>query len=73
MYHHDPALALEELKEDAVLPHPGHVRDMIARAKLDPKHALELNRQFQEYLRLFGELQKLVESLLEDLAATERK
>jgi hypothetical protein len=73
MYHYDPAQALEELTEEAVLPHPVRLRDMIVRAKLSPEHALELNRRFQQYLHDFGELQKLVKPILEDLAHTERK
>ncbi len=68
MYHYDPKTALEELNEDAVLPHPVHVRDMIVRAKLAPERALELNRKFQAYLHDFGELQKLVRPVLEELA-----
>jgi hypothetical protein len=28
MYHYDPETALEELSEDAMLPHPVHVRDI---------------------------------------------
>ena len=67
MYHYDPELALEELDEDAVLPHPVHVRDMIVRARLTPDRALELNRKFQEYLQQFGELQKLLRPVLEEL------
>ena len=31
MYHYDPNTALEELTEDATLPNPVHVRDMILR------------------------------------------
>ena len=68
MYHYDPETALEELNDDAVLPHPVHVRDMIVRAELTPKQALELNRMFQTYLEKFGELQKLVRPVLEELA-----
>ncbi len=45
MYHYDPATALEELQEDAVLPNPVHIRDMIVRARLQPDQALELNRK----------------------------
>lgn len=73
MYHYDPAQALEELTEEAMLPHPVRLRDMIVRAKLTPEHALELNRRFQQYLHDFGELQQLVKPILEDLAHTERK
>jgi hypothetical protein len=68
MYHYDPETALEELNEDAVLPHPVHVRDMIVRAKLSPDRALELNRKFQSYLHDFGELQNLVRPVLDELA-----
>jgi hypothetical protein len=68
MYHYNPDIALEEIKEDAVLPHPVHVRDMMLRAHLSPDRALELNRKFQAYLEAFGEAQKIARSLLEDLA-----
>ncbi|MBI3697048.1 MAG: hypothetical protein HY238_19715 [Acidobacteria bacterium] len=73
MYHYDPQTALEELQEDAILPHPVHLRDMILRAKLSPQQALDLNRRFQSYLQAFGELQVLAKPLLEDLAQAERK
>lgn len=73
MYHYDPKAALEELKEDAVLPHPVHLRDMILRAKLDPQTALELNREFQNYLSHFGETQQIGSRILQKLAVTERK
>jgi hypothetical protein len=72
MYHYDPETALEELNEDAVLPHPVHLRDMIVRSKLAPDRALELNRKFQIYLRDFGELQKLLQPVLEELAQLKR-
>lgn len=67
MYHYDPETALEELNEDAILPHPVHVRDMIVRTRLSPEKVLELNRQFQDYLHAFGELQNVVRPLLEEL------
>jgi hypothetical protein len=73
MYHYDPETALEELNEDAVLPHPVHLRDMIVRSKLAPDRALELNRKFQVYLRDFGELQKLLQPVLEELAQLKRQ
>ena len=73
MYHYEVKTALEELKEDAVLPHPVHLRDMILRTKLDPQAALELNREFQNYLSHFGETQKLGRSILEKLALNEPK
>jgi hypothetical protein len=68
MYHYDPVIALEELKEDAVLPNPVHVRDMMLRAKLSADRSLELNRLFVEYQRQYGELQKIARDLLGHLA-----
>ncbi len=68
MYHYDPATALEELKEEAVLPNPVHVRDMMLRAKLSADRSLELNRLFVEYQRQYGELQRLAGELLGHLA-----
>jgi hypothetical protein len=73
MYHYDPKIALDELRDDAVLPHPVHLRDMILRSKLDAAAALELNRDFQDYLASFGEVQKTARGILERLAAGERK
>jgi hypothetical protein len=73
MYHYDPEVALEELVEDAVLPHPVNLRDMIVRSKLKPDRAVALNRSFQDYLQAFGELQNMVKPVLEELAKTERK
>ena len=67
MYHYDPEIALDELKQDAVLPHPVQMRDMMLRAHPGPELALELNRKFQDYLRLFGEAQAAARSLLEEL------
>ncbi len=58
MYHYDPKQALEELQEEALLPHPVKLRDMILRNKLDPEHARTLNNEFQEYLTEFGKVQK---------------
>jgi hypothetical protein len=68
MYHYDVKMALEELREDAALPHPVRLRDMIMRTKLDADHALDLNREFQNYLSHFGETQKIALSILEKLA-----
>jgi len=73
MYHYDPEVALEELRDEAVLPHPVHLRDMILRTKLDVPGALDLNREFQEYLTQFGEVQKLAQGILERLTAGVRK
>lgn len=73
MYHYDPKSALDELRDDAVLPHPVHLRDMILRTKLDPTTALDLNREFQDYLTRFGELQKVAREILERIAMGARK
>jgi hypothetical protein len=73
MYHYDPNSALDELRDDAELPHPVHLRDMILRTKLDPTTALDLNREFQDYLTRFGELQKVAREILERIAAGARK
>ncbi len=55
MYHYDPNTALEELTEEATLPNPVHVRDMILRKRLTADRSLELNRLFLEYQKFFGE------------------
>lgn len=73
MYHYDPRTALDELRDDAVLPHPVHLRDMILRTKLEPTSALDLNREFQDYLARFGETQKIAHEILERLAEGVRK
>jgi hypothetical protein len=70
MYHYDPTAALEELNDDAILPNPVKLRDMMLRAHLDPDHSLEYNRIFVEYQKRFGELQKLGKQLLERLAGS---
>jgi hypothetical protein len=67
MYHYDPATALEELTEEAILPNPVRVRDMILRQRLTPEHSLELNRLFVEYQKFFGEAQKLGKEILKHL------
>ena len=68
MYHYDPSTALQELTEEATLPNPVHVRDMILRKRLGPEKSLELNRLFVEYQKFFGEAQKLGKEILEQLA-----
>ena len=68
MYHYDPATALEELTEEATLPNPVHVRDMILRRKLSADRSLELNRMFVEYQKFFGETQKLGKEILKQLS-----
>ena len=73
MYHYDSKTALAELKEEAVLPHPVHLRDMMLRTKLDPATAVELNREFQDYLAHFGETQRIAGHILETLAGGQPK
>jgi hypothetical protein len=73
MYHYDARTALEELQEDALLPHPVKLRDMILRIQLGPKEAQAMNQEFQDYLTRFGELQKVARSVLEKLASGNRK
>lgn len=73
MYHYDPAQALEELQEEALLPHPVKLRDMILRNQLGPQDAQLLNHDFQEYLTRFGELQNLGRTILEKLSSGQRK
>lgn len=68
MYHYDPSTALEELSEEATLPNPVHLRDMILRQRLKPEESLELNRMFTEYQKFFGETQKLGKQILGELA-----
>jgi len=73
MYHYDPTIALEELNEDAALPHPVKLRDMIMRIKLQPGEAQTMNQEFQDYLTRFGEIQKIARTILEKLSAGARK
>ena len=70
---YDVKSALDELREDAVLPHPVRLRDMILRTQLGASEALELNREFQSYLSHYGETQKVALEILERLAASEAK
>ena len=67
MYHYDPQTALEEITEEAILPNPVHVRDMLLRKQLTPDKSLELNRIFADYQKSFGEAQKLGKELLQRL------
>ena len=73
MYHYDPSIALEELNEDALLPHPVKLRDMIMRIKLAPNEAQVMNSEFQEYITRFGEIQKIARTMLEKLSTGARK
>ena len=68
MYHYNPNTALEELTEDATLPNPVHLRDMLLRAHLGPDASLGLNRQFVEYQKHFGEALRLGKEILSRLA-----
>lgn len=69
MYHYNPSTALEELNEEATLPNPVHVRDMMLRRKLSADQSIELNRIFLEYQKFFGEAQKLGKTILQRLVA----
>ena len=69
MDRYDPKSALEELNEDAVLPHPVRLRDMILRMSVGATDALDLNREFQNYLSLFGQTQQIGREILQKLAA----
>jgi hypothetical protein len=68
---YDVKAALDELKEDAVLPHPVRLRDMILRTPHAAGEALELNREFQSYLTHYGETQKVALEIMERLAASD--
>jgi hypothetical protein len=70
MDQYDAKGALDELNEDAVLPHPVRLRDMILRTQLDANTALDLNRIFQGYLSHYGETEKVARAILEKLAAS---
>jgi hypothetical protein len=67
MYHYDPKIALEELNDEAVLPNPVHLRDMLLRARLEPEQSLKLNHLFLEYQKNFGDAQKLAKEILKAL------
>lgn len=69
MDHYDAKLALDELREDAMLPHPVRLRDMILRTQLNASDAIEMNREFQNYLLHYGETQKVALEILGKIAA----
>lgn len=73
MYHYDPRTALEELTEEATLPNPVHLRDMILRTELTPEQALEMNRQLHSYMESFGDITRTGRSILETLAASPKR
>ncbi|MGO9239433.1 MAG: hypothetical protein ACLQBJ_01380 [Bryobacteraceae bacterium] len=69
----NPAVALEELRDDAVLPNPVRVRDMILRTGHTPEQALDLNRKFTAYQQAFAEAQGLAAGLLAELTLSPSK
>ncbi len=69
MYHYNPTTALEEMNEEAVLPNPVHLRDMLLRAHLSLEASLEMNRRFVEYQKHFGEALRLGKDILKQLSA----
>jgi hypothetical protein len=73
MDENDVRAALDELNEDAVVPHPVRLRDMILRTQLDANSALDLNRIFQSYLSQYGKTEKVAREILEKLAASKPK
>ncbi|HYA97409.1 MAG TPA: hypothetical protein VEH49_04885 [Methylomirabilota bacterium] len=73
MYHYDAKTALEELQEDALLPHPVKLRDMILRTRLEPAEAQAINHEFQLYLARFGEIQQTAREILQKLATGQPK
>jgi hypothetical protein len=73
MYHYDAKTALEELQEDALLPHPVKLRDIILRTRLLPAEAQVINQEFQTYLTRFGEIQQTAREILQKLAAGKPK
>lgn len=70
MDHYDAKSALDELREDAALPHPVRLRDMILRTNLGASDAHDLNREFQNYLSLYGETQKIAQEILEKITTS---
>jgi hypothetical protein len=73
MDRYDINAALEELNEDAMLPHPVRLRDMILRVRLAAGDAVDINREFQNYLAAFGQTQSIGREILRKLAAGEPK
>jgi hypothetical protein len=73
MDRYDVKAALEELNDDAVLPHPVRLRDMILRIRLAAGDALDINREFQNYLTAFGQTQKIAREILQKLSVGEPK
>ncbi len=69
----DPADALVDLREEAILPNPVRVRDMILRTEHSPEEALDLNRKFTAYQQAFAEAQRLAAGLLAELENATKK
>ena len=73
MDRYDVKAALDELNEDALLPHPVRLRDMILRFRLGANEALDINREFQSYLSAFGQTQQIAREILQKLAVGQPK
>ena len=73
MYHYNPETALEELREEALLPNPVHVRDMVLRTSHSAEEALEFNRRFQAYQTAFAALASQAAELLQSLARAPKR
>lgn len=73
MYHYDPSTALEELRDEAQLPNPVHLRDMVLRTSHSAAEALELNRRFSAYQSAFAMLATQAEELLEALVQAPKR
>lgn len=73
MYHYDPATALEELRDEALLPNPVHLRDMVLRTSHSAAEALDLNRRFQAYQSAFAMIVRQAEELLQALAQAPKR
>lgn len=69
----DPAAALDALHEEAVLPNPVLLRDMILRTEHSPEEALDLNRKFTAYQQAFAEAQRLAAGLLSELQHAQKR
>lgn len=67
MYHYSPEQALQELKEEGLLPNPVHLRDMLFRARPQGADSIELNREFQDYIKHYGQCVELGRQILEKI------
>lgn len=73
MYHYDPETALEELREEGLLPNAVHMRDMVFRAHLDMEDSVAVNRKLQEFIAHFGEALVKGREILEALSTASQK